>query len=261
MRESWSGADRYEAFMGRWSRLVAEKFLGWLAPAAGLCWIDVGCGTGALTRTLAAKSPRIVVGADSSQDYVRAAREGTGTSNVASVVAEAQELPIAGESADMAVSALALNFVPQPERMVAEMRRALRRNGRIALYVWDYAGGMEFLRYFWDAVVELDPAAVDLDEGNRFPICNPTALEQLFVRAGLENVAVRAIDVPTPFKDFEDYWSPFLGGPGPAPGYVSTLASQPRSALRDLLRKQLPRRSDRSISLRARAWAVQGRKS
>jgi hypothetical protein len=119
---------------------------------------------------------------------------------------------------------------------------------------------MELMRYFWDAAVALDPAASELDEGRRFPICQPTPLTDLFGQAGLHDVEVRSIDVPTDFRDFDDYWSPFLGGQGPAPGYAVSLDEARRIALRDRIRSKLPIAKDGRIHLVARAWAVCGRK-
>jgi hypothetical protein len=114
------------------------------------------------------------------------------------------------------------------------------------------------MRHFWDAAVALDPAAAELDEGRRFPLCRPEALEAAWRDAGLVEVQSRAIDVPTRFSRFEDYWSPFLGGAGPAPGYVATLSETDRGRLRDRLRAGLPADADGSIALVARAWAVRG---
>ena len=151
-----------------------------------------------------------------------------------------------------------LNFVPQPPRAIAEMARVVRGGGTVAAYVWDYAGKMELMRYFWDAAVALDPAAADLDEGRRFPICHPAPLAELFAQAGLHTVEVRPIDVPTRFRDFDDYWSPFLGGQGPAPGYAMSLSENRRGALADRIRATLPIAEDSSINLIARAWAVRG---
>jgi len=104
----------------------------------------------------------------------------------------------------------------------------------------------------------LNPKATDLDEGRRFQICKPERLEALFKTAGLQKVATIAIDVPTVFRDFNDYWSPFLGGQAPAPGYAMSLNETDRGALRDLLHHRLPIRADGSIHLLARAWAVKG---
>ncbi len=138
------------------------------------------------------------------------------------------------------VSGLVLNFVPDQPRAVAEMRRAARPGGTVAVYVWDYAGEMQLIRRFWDAAIALDPAARDLDEAVRFPLCRPDPLRALFEGADLRDVGTKAIDVPTVFADFDDYWSPFLGGQGPAPGYCMKLPEAGRDALRERLRASLP---------------------
>ena len=117
---------------------------------------------------------------------------------------------------------------------------------------------MQLMRYFWDAAVTLDPAAFPLDEGRRFPICKLEPLAHLFRAAGLQGVEVRSIDVPSTFRDFEDYWSPFLGGQAPAPGYTMSLSEERRAALREHIRARLPITADGSIHLIARAWAVRG---
>ena len=141
---------------------------------------------------------------------------------------------------------------------MAEMVRATRVGGQVATYVWDYAAGMEILRRFWDVVVALDPAAEPLDEGRRFPLCALGPLTALFHAAQLADVAVRAIDVATPFRDFAAYWLPFLGGQGPAPAYVMALDEERRIALRERLRASLPICNEGTIALTARAWAVRG---
>jgi SAM-dependent methyltransferase len=156
------------------------------------------------------------------------------------------------------VSGLVLNFVPDPVQAVQEMTRVTRPRGRVAAYVWDYAGRMELMRWFWDAAAALDPAAVELDEGRRFGLCQPEPLARLFQDAGLVEVGVRPIQVPTRFRGFDDYWMPFLGGQGPAPGYAMALDETQRAALREELRARLPVAADGSISLVARAWAVGG---
>ena len=125
-------------------------------------------------------------------------------------------------------------------------------------YVWDYAGEMQMMRRFWDAAVALNPAALDKDEGRRFPVCRPEPVTALYKNAGLANVEVRAIDAPTVFENFDDYWAPFLGGQAPAPGYCMSLSEDLRAALRDRVRSTLPFRDDGSVHLIARAWAVRG---
>jgi SAM-dependent methyltransferase len=224
-------------------------------------WADVGCGTGALTQTILTEAgPRTVTGIDASAAFLEHAAATTADPRARFEVGRAESLPLPPATVDAAVSGLVLNFVSEPLEAVLEMARAGRTGAIVAAYVWDYAGKMELMRRFWDAATALDPDASHLDEGRRFPICHPDALRRLFEQAALDGVDVRAIDVPTDFDDFDDYWSPFLGGQGPAPGYAMSLPEERRAALREHLRSSLPIASDGSIHLIARAWAVKGRK-
>ncbi len=246
----WAAGDAYQRYVGRWSRPVAEAFVRWLDLPAGGRWLDVGCGTGVLTATLPADE---VVGVDPSGPFLQVARAAVPGAEFHQ--ADARELPFPDRSFDAVVSGLALNFVPEPERAVAEFARV---GSAAAAYVWDYAEGMAMMRHFWDAAAELDPAAAELDEGSRFGVCAPGPLTRLWTDAGLQHVEARSITVPTVFTDFDDYWTPFLGGTGPAPGYATSLAEDHRAELRDLLRSRLVRGPDGRISLTARAWAVRG---
>ena len=257
--EVWENAESLERYVGRWSRLVAREFVMWLDVASGSRWLDVGCGSGALTETVLAEAgPESIEGVDTSEAFVAYAASRVTDPRASFAVADAQALDRPGAAYDAVASSLVLNFLPDPARGAAEMRRVVRPGGVVAGYVWDYAGEMQLMRRFWDAAAELDPAAADLDEGRRMAGCNPADLEALFSGAGLEEVETRAIDVPTVFADFDDYWSPFEGGQGPAPGYCASLPPDRRAALRERLRETLPTASDDSISLVARAWAVRG---
>jgi SAM-dependent methyltransferase len=257
--DAWTSGDAYEPYVGRWSRLVAREFLGWLAVPPGGSWLDVGCGTGALAQTvLALAAPSEVLGIDPSPAYVAFARSRANDPRVRFEVGDAQALQAASATFDAVVSGLVLNFVPEPDRAVSEMVRVARPGGTVAAYVWDYAGGMQLMRHFWDAAVALDPIAQELDEGRRFPLCEPEPLTDLFRRTGLSKVEARAIDVPTVFRDFDDYWSPFLGGQAPAPGYVMSLSQERRAALRERIRASLPTNPQGEHHLIARAWAVRG---
>ncbi|MEN2736238.1 class I SAM-dependent methyltransferase [Microbacterium sp. X-17] len=254
----WGRGDPYEQYVGRWSRRVAPLFLDWLSAAERLGWVDVGCGTGALTAAiLDGCAPASVVGVDPAEGFVAAARERLGD-RATFLLGDAAGLPLRDASADAVVSALVLNFVPAPRAAVQEALRVARPGGTVAAYVWDYAGRMDLMRRFWDAAAALDPAASRLDEGPRFPLARPDALAALFGLAGCAEVATTAIDIPTVFADFEDYWTPFLGGQGPAPAYAMSLEASAREALRARLEKTLPREADGSIALMARAWAVRG---
>jgi SAM-dependent methyltransferase len=256
----WASGDAYEPYVGRWSRAVARQFLAWLGMPPGGRWLDVGCGTGALSQTiLEVALPSEVVGIDPSPDYIAYARSRVPDPRVHFDVGDARALPFTAEAFDGVVSGLVLNFVPDPAAAVAEMARVARPGGAVAAYVWDYSGGMQMMRRFWDAAAALDPAARELDEGRRFGcICRPESLADLFHDAGLRRVETRAVDVPTLFRDFDDYWTPFLGGQGPAPGYAMTFSDDRRAALRERIRADLPIAADGSIPLIARAWAVRG---
>lgn len=258
--DTWASGEAYEPYVGRWSRLVARELLAWLAIPSGQRWLDDGCGTGALSQTILAQAaPREVVGVDLSAGYVAYAREQVVDPRVRFEVGDARALPFAAGAFDAVVSGLMLNFVPEPALAAAEMARVARGGATVAVYVWDYAGSMELMRHFWNAAVALDPAALELDEGRRFPLCHPDPLAALLRGAGLADVEVRAIDVPTVFRDFADYWAPFLGAQGPAPGYAMSLEEPRRAALRERIRSTLPVEPDGSIRLIARAWAVRGR--
>lgn len=257
----WASGDAYEPYVGRWSRLVAREFLAWLAVPEGARWLDVGCGTGALAAAiLEDAAPASVVGIDPSEGYVRFARDRVRDPRARFDMGDARTLPYDAGTYDAAVSGLVLNFVPEPEQAAMEMVRVTKPGGTAATYLWDYAGKMELMRYFWDAAVDLNPGALELDEGRRFPICKSEPLEQLWEGAGLRQVEVRPIDVATHFRDFDDYWSPFLGGQAPAPGYAMSLSEERRAELRALIRSRLPIEANGAIHLIARAWAVRGRK-
>jgi SAM-dependent methyltransferase len=255
----WDNAERLERYVGRWSRLVAREFVDWLDVPPGGRWLEVGCGSGALTATVVELAePASVVGIDSSAPFVEYAAAQVADPRASFAVGDAQALDHPDASFDVVASSLVLNFLPDPGRGVAEMARVVRPGGVVAGFVWDYAGEMQMMRRFWDVAVELDPAASDLDEGRRMAGCNPPALEALVRGAGLVNVETRGIDVPTVFADFEDYWTPFEGGQGPGPGYCVALPPGRRDALRERLRETLPVETDGSIRLIARAWAVRG---
>ena len=256
--DTWERGNAYEQYIGRWSRQVAPAFLSWLNIPAGRRWLDVGCGTGALcAAVLDGCSPNSVVGVEPSEGFLKAAKDNLGD-RVALHQGSATAIPLSAASVDVVVSGLVLNFAPDPHAAVLEMKRVTGQDGTIAAYLWDYAGGMEAIRFFWDAAIDLDPQAITLDEGVRFPLCRPDAMEALFVNATLEHVEVQSIDVPTPFADFDDYWQPFLGGQGPAPAYVMSLAAPARDRLRERVRERIPRTPDGAIALTARAWAIRG---
>jgi len=259
--DAWTSGDGYESYIGRWSRLVAPRFLAWLDAPPGLAWLDVGCGTGALASTiLKAAAPARVLGIDRSEAYLAHARQQVTDPRISFRNGDAQALPARDGEFEAVVSALALNFVPDPAKALSEFRRVLIPGGLVAVYVWDYALGMQYLQRFWDCAAELDANAAALKEGRRFALCNSGPLREALERAACSDVEVRPIDIPTTFRDFDDYWTPMLSGQGAAPAYVATLDDAARTRLRERLRESLPYREDGSIELVARAWAVRARR-
>ena len=256
---SWNVAADYEEYMGRWSRLLAPHFVSWLAVPPDTHWLEVGCGTGALTAAICAEArPAAVIACDASASFIGHARKHLADPRVSFVVAKVGALPTHHCGFGSVTSALALNFFPEPAAAVEEKRKITARGGLVSACVWDYAGRMEFLRHFWDAAAVVDPRSAGLDEGRRFPLCQPAALEALFQKAGLHDVAWQAIEITTRFPDFGSFWTPFLSGTGPAPSYVASLEDDLREALANRLSRVLPREPDGAISLAARAWAVRG---
>ena len=219
--DAWQAGDNYDSYMGRWSRQIAPRFLDWLDAPSGLDWFEVGCGTGALSVAILARCrPKSLISIDQSEGFVASARANVPDVRVEFQVGDAQALPAASGSKDVIVSALVLNFIPDKNKALSEMKRVARIAAIVGFYVWDYpGGGIEFMRAFWRAATSLDPKALDLTEDRRFPFCTPDGLTDLAKRAGLTSVDCSPIEIPTVFKDFEDYWHPFTLGAGPAPGY------------------------------------------
>ncbi|WP_436527304.1 class I SAM-dependent methyltransferase [Actinoplanes sp. HUAS TT8] len=305
----WQAGDAYEAYMGRWSRHVAQLFVAWLGVPGGRRWLDVGCGTGALSAQI--PEPALIVGVDRSHGFLSAWQGGSrppadkhqsrrdtartqagpapaqagpapvqagpaparaGSPEVQAdgrrvqgggrwgLVGDAAGLPLADARFDAVVSGLALNFVPRPEAAVAELSRVAAPGAVIAAYVWDYANGMPMMRHFWAAAAELDPGLGERDESLGYAFCRDDVLAGWWSDAGLHAVTTRRIEIPMFFRDFDDFWTPFLGGQGPAPGYLASRSPAQQHDLRESLRHRLPVRADGAIALTAAAWAVQGRK-
>lgn len=259
MQDKWNDGDAYEMYVGRWSRKTGRKFLSWLNIPNGLRWLDVGCGTGALTsQILHNQDPMSVVGVEPSEGFLTLAQKEIVDERATFLQGSGESVPIEDSAVDVVVSGLVLNFIPDKVKAMAELVRSVEKGGTVAAYVWDYSGHVQFMRYFWDAAIALDPAAVEKDEGVRFPICRPAALAELFSSAGLRDVETAPIDILTPYADFDDYWVPFLSGIAPAPGYCASLSDAARQKLKNRLIETLPTDPDGRILLAARAWAVRG---
>jgi SAM-dependent methyltransferase len=261
VRDVWDAGDAYEAYVGRWSRRVAAEFVPWVAAAPESRWLDVGCGTGALTQTILARgSPRSVVAIDQSANFVAHARAAISDAHVRMrfEVGDAQKIPLDDASVDIAASALVINFVPDRVQALREMKRVVKPGGVLSFYVWDYpGGGMGFMRAFWNAALALDSKAMELAEARRFPFCNPDGLSALCAEAGWPSATVVPIEIETRFGSFEDFWQPFTLGAGPAPGYCVSLPEDKRAALKARLMDDVGGAGP--VSFVARAWAVKAR--
>jgi SAM-dependent methyltransferase len=257
--DRWRDAAAYDQYMGRWSRGLALKFVAWLGVRPAASWLEIGCGTGSLTSAiLESARPGAVTACDTAADFVSYCAASLRSDRLDVVAATLDALPRRPLGYDAVVSSLVLNFLPDPVEGLARMREACAPNGCVAACVWDYSEGMEFLRLFWEAAVALDPRAIAHHEGVRFPLCQAGPLRAAFVESGLESVEVEALTVRTRFASFDDYWTPFTNGPGPAPTYVASLPESRREELAGLLRDRLPRSDGGRIDLLARAWAARG---
>lgn len=258
--DKWTSGAAYEGWVGRWSRRFADVFLDWLEIPPGKEWLDVCCGSGALSEAILERSsPASVEGVDQSPAQIAYARKHRARQNAHFQLGDARELPFAPESFDVAVCGLGLNFIAEAERAACEMRRVTRTRGTAAAYVLDYREGARFIREFWDVAISVDPEAVVFDQGRRFPLCTPDGLCNLFKAADLEAVEVRPLEIITRFPNFDDYWQPLLSEQGSAPVYLASRDERIQKEICTRLRATLPCQADGSIELPARAWAVRGR--
>jgi ubiquinone/menaquinone biosynthesis C-methylase UbiE len=242
-------------YIGRWSREIACRFVSWLGESEALDWLDIGCGTGALSQTILEHcAPKSVLGIDPSDGFLAQARDMISDGRAKFEVGSAEALPCHDESIDVVTSALTYNFIPDRVGALKEMARVARSGGAVSFYVWDYpGGGIGFVTAFWKAAVTLDSEAKNLAESTRFPFCTRDTLRSEMLSAGFIDVIVEPIQVATRFADFEAFWYPFTLGAGPAPGYCVNLSEEARSSLK---RKLVDTLGTGAIELPARAWAV-----
>jgi SAM-dependent methyltransferase len=248
----------YERFMGIWSRLAGEVFLDWLAPAPGLRWADIGCGNGASTEMLLDRcAPVLVEGLDPSPGQLEYARVRLAGRPARLEQGSALALPYPDGGFDAAMMALALFFVPDPAKGVAEMVRVVAPGGIVAAYAWDLAGGGFPIAVIQDEMraagmeVPLPPSA----EASRLE-----TMQALWSEAGLREVALRSITVTRHFPDFDTFWRTSLDGPAMASAMV-TLPREAAERLRLRVRARLPDEPGGGITLQATANAVKGLKA
>lgn len=252
----FNDGDVYERTMGVWSRLAGEVFLDWLAPASGLRWIDVGCGTGAFTELLIQRcAPAETQGIDPSEAQLAFARARPAARGAEFLQGDAMALPFPTDRFDAAVMALVIFFVPDPAKGVAEMARVVRPGGTVATYAWDMLGG----GFPWNPIhVEMRALGVTPPLPPSVDASRMAGLRDLWAGAGFEAVETREITVQRNFADFEDFWSTTTMSSSIRPALAS-MASGDIDQLKARVRARLPADDTGHIVYPARANAIKGR--
>lgn len=249
----------YERFMGRWSRLLAPRYVAFAGVKNGDRVLDVGTGTGSLAAAVEANMPASqIVGVDPSEGFIAYARSNVRSTRLHYEVGDAQALKHKDGSFDSTLALLVMNFVPDHNKAITEMRRVTRPQGIVSACVWDYDQGMQMLRFFWDEAIALDPAIEPKDE-RHMKLSHQGQLGDLWKKAGLINVKEEPLVIDQAYSSFNDYWDSFMRGAGPGGAYVVSLPEDRRSQLEARMRKRLlGDRADGPFTLKAKAWCVRG---
>ncbi len=256
-----SDGDGYELQMGRWSRLLSPHFAAFAGVTGGGRVLDVGCGTGNLALCLAQNpSIRSVAGVDLSPIYIAHAKRRSSDPRITFDVGDACALSFDDGSFDHSLSMLVLQFIPEAEKAVREMRRVTRSGGTVAAATWDTRGGLVSYRLFFDTAAAVDPGAVARRaKAYTRPMSRPGELERAWRAAGLIDVEQDIVSIRMEFASFADYWAPIDGKDGPLADYVATLGADLKRQVRDAVeRAYLDGDADGSRSFMATAWVVKG---
>lgn len=251
----FTAATAYERFMGRWSRRLAVAFARFAGIRDSDRVLDVGCGTGALCAAILAQHPKATVtGIDPTAPFIESCRANYPASRF--VVGGAERLPFGDREFDASLACLVLAFVSTPSEAIAEMSRVTAFGGTVAATIWDLTGGMTMLLAFWEAANQIDPSPKPVEAQ---PTLDREAIVALWKSAGLKDVRVEPLTVEMQFSSFDDYWSPFLAGQGPAGVYAAAASAETREAITRILRTHfLGDGPDRPFAIQSRAWAIRG---
>ena len=247
----------YERLMGRWSRLVGDKFIDWISAPKNLNWIDVGCGNGAFTEALIERcAPSAITGVDPSDGQLSHARTRPGAKMAQFRLADAQSLPFADNTFGAAAMALVITFIPDPVKAAKEMRRVTRSGGIVATYMWDIPGGGIHIWPLAAAMKSLElgePVRPNVEASRR------ETMQAIWDEAGLQSIDTTVIRITVAFADFEDFWQSNSVPIGPSGKVLAELSPSMRDKLKARVRELLPIAPDGSITYEAFANAVKGR--
>jgi SAM-dependent methyltransferase len=248
---SFTSADAYDRFMGRYSVQLAPQMAALGGVAEGQRALDVGCGPGALTGELVSRlGAENVAAVDPSEPFVAAVAERH--PGVDARQGSAEQMPFADDEFDVVLAQLVIHFLKDPVAGVTEMRRVTRPGGVVAACVWDHGGHEGPLRKFWEAARQIDP---NVDDESRLPGVRQGQLGDYFRQAGLEQIYETSLTLAVEHRSFEEWWEPFTLGVGPAGTFVASLEPTYRARLREQCRKMV---SEFPFTVRGKAWAARG---
>jgi ubiquinone/menaquinone biosynthesis C-methylase UbiE len=261
---TYSNPVAYESFMGRWSTRLAPQFIAFVGVKDGQHILDVGCGTGSLSRALLASSEKIrILGVDPLAAYVSFAQNEIAGPRIQFRVAGAEALPFDNGTFDAALSLLVLQDIADPNRAISEMGRVTRPGGSVAACQWDFQDGLPMLSLFWQAAEAVAPDAVARHRAGNLQRPHRRAsleeLAELWLDSGLAEVRTTILELSMEFSSFDDFWLPFLGGSTPTSRFAASTNRESEGTLASVLCAKLPDvQPDGSFVLPARAWAVAG---
>jgi SAM-dependent methyltransferase len=237
--------ESYDDFMGRYSVRLAPLFAEFAGAAEGQRVLDVGAGTGALTRELVARGATVVA-LEPSPEFTRALRLRFPQMEVHEGPAE--ELPFADDSFDLAVAQLVVAFMADA---VAAMRELSRVAHRVAICMW----GVDEMQMF--AAIARTARVIDsgsAEQGAR-RYRTPQELHDLLAGAGLTNVETCELDVTASYADFAEFWRVLGLQVGPAGAWLHGLPDEQRALAHDELHRQLGSPTG-AFELHGRAYAA-----